>query len=106
VIGKRKPFIIFVVAALSFLLAACSGISSGKIIDKHYEEPYYYTTSVCSGYSSKGYCIVWVPIIHHVDEKWVFTLENEEGKTGDLAVSKQDYDNVPLGTIYTKPEDK
>jgi hypothetical protein len=100
---KRWSLTLFLVTAVTFLLSAC-GITSGEVIDKHYEEPYFYTTSVCSGYNAQGYCIVWVPITSHVDEKWVFTLKSSEGKTGDLDVSKEDYDNVPLGTIYTQPE--
>lgn len=99
---KRWSLTLFLVAAVSFLLTAC-GITSGEIIDKHYEAPYSYTTMQCIVYGKYG-CTGYMPITHHVDEKWVFTLENKEGDTGDLAVSKQDYDNVPIGTIYTKPE--
>lgn len=100
---KRWGLTLFLVSIVSFVLTAC-GISSGEVVSKHHEDAYYYTQMICSGYNTQGSCTVWVPITNHVDEKWIFTLENDEGKRGDVSVPKSDYDKVPLGTTYTKPE--
>lgn len=95
-----------VIAGIVLLLTACSGISSGTVIEKHYEGPYTYSTQQCAGYNANGGCTVWIPIFHHVDEQWVVTLENKEGDKGTVEVEKKDYDSIEIGTIYTKPGEK
>lgn len=83
-------------------LVGC-GITSGTVTGKHYEEPYDYTTMRCSVYI-KTMCAAYVNDTHHVDEKWVISLENQEGDTGDVSVTQQDYDAISVGDVYTKPE--
>jgi hypothetical protein len=92
-----------VAGAVILMLAACAGISSGTVTAKHQEDAYYWTQMICSGYNQQGSCTVWVPITHHVDEKWVLSLENKEGDTGDVSVPENVYNTTDIGTIYTVP---
>lgn len=89
-----------VIVAMAFLLVGCSPISAGTITNKVYEPAYSYMTQQCSYYNSKGVCTVWVPIQHHVSEKFKFDLENDNGDTGWVYVHQTEYDRYQIGDYY------
>lgn len=91
-------------AVLVLLLVACSGITSGRVTGKHYEEAYYYTTQICSGYNAQGTCSMWVPIINYMDERWVLDLENTQGDTGSVSVDEETYQVTEIGSVYNSPQ--
>lgn len=94
---KRKLAVI-VTAAL--LLVGCSSISSGYITAKKYHEAYDYYTMSCAAYNSKGVCMTWVQVWHHVKEKWSFDIRNDNQDTGWVYVSESEYNSYGIGDYY------
>lgn len=97
---KRK---LLAIAAAVLLLSGCSSISSGYVTKKAHEPAYTYSQMICSGYSSKGYCTIWVPIIHNVPDHWRLDLKNGD-KTGWVYVSPQTFNDIKVGDVYNDKE--
>jgi len=93
--------LIGLLTALIVLLtvAGCSAINSGRVTGKEYETSYTYSTMQCASFGKYG-CTVYVPIFHTEPEHYRLDLKNAD-KTGWVYVSKQTYDDIHIGDVYT-----
>lgn len=89
-----------VIVTAALLLVGCSSISSGYITAKKYQPAYTYTTQQCASYNAKGVCTVWMPMTHHVDEKFKFDIRNDNQENGWVYVSQGEYDHYQIGDYY------
>lgn len=87
------------------LLVACGGrppLKSGVVIGHEHKGAYDSTMMICSSYTSKGACIVWVPIITHHNEAWRVHLRETPGKyTSWRTVTEEKYGTCPVGSVCT-----
>lgn len=60
------------------LLGCAESVTTGTVIDHHYEGPYETTTLICAGYDRNGLCQFYMPLTQHHDESWWLTLQNCE----------------------------
>lgn len=89
-----------VIVAMALLLVGCSSISAGYITAKKYSPAYEYYTQQCSYYNSKGICTVYVPVLNRVPESFKFDIQNDNGDTGWVYVSQNEYDQAKVGDYY------
>lgn len=103
----------------SAVLFACgSSVEEGEVIGVRHEDARTWTQLVpiphtsCSTVNKITTCTTWysfIPMVHHDDEDWVFTLRDCNGggepserdcKTGDVYVSEQVYKNYQVGDYF------
>lgn len=98
----KKLFAVLLVAGA--VLAGCSSISSGYITKKDHREGYYYTTTYCASYDSKGICTMWMPRQNYVPPTWKFDIQDtgQDGKTvtGWVNVNEDTYSKYNVGDYY------
>ena len=82
---------------LLLALVACSDPPDhGIITAKNHHGAYSWVQMVCAAYN-KGICTVWVPITHHVAERWELCLRSGDGCRD---VDQHPYDRVRIGDYY------
>jgi len=96
---KLKHALLSSVLLLS--LAGCAEekdytIYEGYIVDKIFNEGYYYTTFITSGNTR-------VPVIHHVPDKWYVVIYKDE-QIAKHRVSQKFYDTFTIGSYVTLGE--
>lgn len=85
--------------ATSVLLIGCSDPpASGVVTSREYHEPYSWVQMTCAAYN-KGVCTVWVPITHHVAERWTLCLRAGD-ENGCRDVDRATYDEFLVGEYY------
>lgn len=92
------------VVLATLALVGCSAPTSGTIQDKDYQEGYYWTQFVCSGYSAQGVCTVQVPIQQYSPPRWSFDLYQSEDEHGWRSVSETTYNAYEVGDYYSEEE--
>lgn len=114
----RRLAAVALAAVLAVGLVGCAeSVTTGTVIDHHYEGPYSTTSLMCMSYGKYG-CTSWVPLTTHHDESWWLTLQDcskldpedrpprttqvryEECEHGDVEVSSTDYANTRFGTWW------
>lgn len=86
-------------AAGLLLLAGCSAPESGLVYDKHYEPAYIYTDTICSSYNKQGICVLRLPMVHEVPERWRLCLRNGDDE-GCRYVDQLTYHHYKIGSQY------
>lgn len=80
-------------------MSACSTIEAGEVVDKEFEPSHSWVQMMCSSYSSKGICTVWVPITHQVPDSWSLELRQGE-RAGSVRVSEAQYESCGIADQY------
>lgn len=71
----------------------------GQITKKHYSPAYYYYTSQCAGYDSKGGCTTTIQVPHYAPE--CYEIDYTDGKhDGDACVAPEEYERYEVGGYY------
>lgn len=123
----RARALLAVAVCAALALTGCGkSVTSGTVIEKRYEaardwttqEPTYINVPVtrtrqsCSTVNKQTQCttqtytdyqytfVGWHTEYHHKDQRWVLTLKDSEGDTGEVTVDQTTYDRMERGSQY------
>ncbi|HEY6074340.1 MAG TPA: hypothetical protein VIV15_13365, partial [Anaerolineales bacterium] len=85
--------------ALALTLVACSAPDHGTVVEKKYHESYNWMQMVCAAYGQNGICTVYVPVEHHVPERWELCLRDGDDE-GCREVDQVTYHKYNVGDYY------
>jgi uncharacterized protein YceK len=85
--------------AAVMLLAGCSSISEGTIVEKKHSDAYYYPVTYCMIYNSKGACSAFATRMDYMPESWWFDIEKGD-QTGWVYVGELTFDKYNVGDYY------
>ena len=91
------------IVLVALLLAGCSAPDHGYVTEKKHHDPYTWVQMSCVAYGKGGTCTIYVPIQHHVRERWELCLRDDEDKRGCRDVDSVTWGQYKVGDYYEVP---
>lgn len=101
-----KRLLVLTLATLALGVAACddNDLTQGEVYNKKYHGAYYWYSSQCMGYDSKGNCTMTIQVPHYQPERFEICIHDPEKpkRHNCMDVSHDTYERVVVGTSYPK----
>lgn len=105
-VKSHRPSVVTVLALIAiaalittWIVKANQHPDSGMVYGKKYHQPSSWVQMICSAYNSKGICVAYMPITHHVPECYELTLRAEGDEWG-VCVDQHTYDTIPYESTF------
>jgi hypothetical protein len=110
-----------VLLILILLLAACSSLSAGHVVERKFHPAYdwlwmmpIYSGQTCIQSGTTQVCTpryTYIPMVMHEPDSWSITIEgqvryNQDPERRTLGVTEETYDSIEIGDWYEVPGDE